>query len=184
MSDWFDILVVIVLVVGVLWGGAVGAYRPVCSTLALLIGVAVGARFSGQLGDTLNGLGTNPGVPMLQAVAFVLVLIVVTLIAFGILSALLGFMQPATRAAQEFLSARLFGAAAGLVFAIVLSAVFLMTFYLAGSGDVPAHMPVMAGMHPALNRASTVPALWRLVHAIGSIEAPLVGPRTPPFSQP
>lgn len=184
MADWFDVLEVALVVIFMIWGAAAGAYRPLCLALALLVGIGVGARYSGPIADILNRLGTNPGITMVQAVSFVLVLIVATLIAFGLLSAMLAFMKPTTRAAQELISSRLFGAISGLLLGVLLSATVLMTTYLAASGQVAQNVPALANVQPSLDRASLTPAMWRLIHFMGDLGTPLIGRNTPPFTQP
>lgn len=184
MPDWVDIVVPLLILITALWGLATGYWQALIVFLALVIGVAVGARFDVRATDAVARFVTSPTPQLLQAIVFIVITIVVTAIASGVLGWILGFARPTTRAARALPSTRLFGALFGLAFGILLVTVLAMSAYLGTGGTLDQTVPSAARVRTVMDQAQLTPQLWRVTHLTDRALARVTGPTPPPFDVP
>jgi hypothetical protein len=185
MPNWIDIAVPVIVFITLIWGFTTGYWYALVLLISILIGVVVGARFDSPAADVVSRVLTATGVPLIQALAFVVITIAATAVAAGIVGWLLGFARPETRAARTLPSAHLFGGLFGLGFGAVLASVLLMAAYLGSSDTSPQQLPGATALRATLDRSSVTPGIWRLVHLEQRGLKPVLGPGTrPPFNVP
>ena len=185
MPNWIDIAVPVLLFITLVWGFTTGYWQALVLLISLLIGVIVSARFDTNAATAVSRILTNASAPLLEALVFVVLTIIVMAVAAGIVGWLLGFARPETRAARSLASAHLFGGLFGLGFGLVLASVLLMTAYLGSSDTTTQQAPATVALRATLDRSSVVPSVWRLVHLEQRGLKPFLGPGTrPPFNVP
>lgn len=185
MPNWIDVIVPVLILVVTIWGFTTGYWEPLVAVISLIIGVAVAGRFDQPAADWLRHMVTTPSVPLVQALVFILLTVLVTAVASGIVGILLGFVRPTTHAARTLPSAHLLGALFGFAFGVVLASVVLMTAYL-GSSDMPSQqLSGAVTLRGSIASASVVPPLWRVVHLEARGLQKVIGQDTaPPFNVP
>lgn len=185
MPNWIDIAVPVLVFITLVWGFSAGYWYALVMLISLLIGLVVGARFDNGAASAAERVLTTSSPGLVEALAFVVLTIVVTAIAAGIVGWLLGFARPSTRAARTLPSAHLFGALFGLGFGAVLASVLLMAFFLGSDGATAQQIPRAGDLRATLDRSSVAPSIWRLVHAEQRGLKVVLGPGTrPPFNVP
>src|SRR5579884_3070673 len=110
MPNWIDVIVPVLILIVTIWGFTTGYWEPLVAVVSLIIGVAVAGRFDAPAADRIAHLVTTPSFALVEALVFILLTVVVTAVASGIVGILLGFARPSTRAARNLPSAHLLGA--------------------------------------------------------------------------
>jgi uncharacterized membrane protein required for colicin V production len=185
MPNWIDVVVPVLILIVTIWGFTTGYWEPLVAVISLIIGVAVAGRFDAAAAERVAHLVTTPSYSLVEALVFILLTVLVTAIASGIVAILLGFARPTTRSARSLPSAHLLGAVFGFAFGVVLASVVLMTAYL-GSSDLPAReVAGAATLRGSITRATVVPPLWHVVHLEARGLQKVIGQDTsPPFNVP
>lgn len=184
MLNVIDVVIPVLLLVTTVWGFSTGYWQALVVCIALLIGVVIAAHFDISLAAFVMRLVASPGPEVVQALVFVVLTTAVTLVALGIVSWLLSFARPTTRAARSLPSAHVLGAVFGFVFGILLSSVVLMTVWLGTSGALPGQVTAAANLRNAIDQAAVAPPIWRVTHVTDRLLSRALGPNPPPFNVP
>lgn len=180
MPNWIDLAVPVVLFITLVWGFTAGYWHALVLLIAVLIGVVIGARFDTRAAELAQRALTSAGPDLVGALVFVVLTVISTAVAAGIVGWLLGFARPTTHAARTLPSAHLFGGLFGLGFGAVLASVILMAAYL-GTSDVSGQpIPGASNLRATLDRSAVAPSVWRFVHTEQRGLRPLLGAGTPP----
>ena len=185
MPNWIDVAIPVLILIVTLWGFTTGYWEALVAVISLIIGIAVAGRFDAAAADFVARYATTPSYSLVEALVFILLTVIVTAIATGIVGLLLAFARPSTRAARHLPSAHLLGALFGFAFGVILASVVLMSAYL-GSSDFATRQLAGAGsLRGSISRATVVPPLWRVVHLEARGLQPVIGQQTaPPFNVP
>ncbi|MCL4508219.1 MAG: CvpA family protein [Chloroflexi bacterium] len=171
------------LLLCLVWGFTAGWWLTFVVSVSLLVGILLAARTDAGLGHALHGLGPTSSAPILDAFLFTLVTVVACAIAGALLSALLGFWRPTTRAAHELPSARIFGSLFGLVTGFLLLSLVFESLYLATTAATAG--TALVTLHHSLAQAEIAPRVWSLVHAEDWVFGRIFSlPSPPPFKAP
>ena len=179
MPNWIDILIPLLVFLATVWGFTTGYWDALVGLLSVLIGLTAAARFDGPLAETLLKYVTSPSISLVQALVFVILVIIATSVASGIVGWLFGFARPTTRAARSLPSAHLLGALFGFGVGAVVASVVLMAANLASS-DTGRQVNGAAALRATINQAVVVRPVFRLVHMEQRGLARVVGPSVPP----
>ncbi len=116
----FDIILLIIAIILVLFGAVKGLLRILIGMAALVAAFVLAAQFHRPLADGLSGLGINP--ELMRLIAYLLIFLGVML-AGGLLAFL---TRKLVKAAMLSWADRLGGAAMGLVVAMLLAALIIL----------------------------------------------------------
>lgn len=184
MGLFIDLLVIGFLFTLLIWGAYAGWWTGMVAFVALFSAILVSARIDEVIAHLIGSFTAAPASPALEAVIYILLIVVCSGIAYSLIGLLLGFCRPRTHAAIRLFSSRIIGGIFGITSGLLFASIIFISLFL-GTSTTTVASPTLHRAHTALVTGIMAPKIWSVVHVERNIYQLIFRiPAPPPFRVP